>query len=40
VEKPSFAAWRNNFIHDITLHMHRFPRKLVDPLKAWVASLP
>ena len=39
-ERPSFAAWKRNFIHDVTLHSHRFKPSLKPLLLAWVHSLP
>lgn len=39
-ERPSFMAWHSNFVHDLTIHMHRFPKKLVTSVKVWLAGLP
>jgi hypothetical protein len=37
--QPRFTAWRSNFVHDISLHAHRFkPDRKIKPL-AWIASL-
>ena len=39
-ERPTFAAWKRNFTHDVTLHSHRFKPSLKPLLLAWVNSLP
>lgn len=37
--QPIFAAWRRNFIHDISLHAHRFKPDRKNRLLAWIATL-
>ena len=39
-ERSSFAKWKRNFIHDITLLSHRLKRKYVHSLMLWIADLP
>jgi hypothetical protein len=39
-ERPTFARWKCNFVHDITLLQHRIKVKHRDSLLTWVHSLP
>jgi hypothetical protein len=39
-ERPTFAKWKCNFIHDISLLQHRIKSKHRDSLMAWIHSLP
>ena len=39
-ERHTFAAWRRNFIHDITLLSHKFKPNLKPLLLHWINSLP
>ena len=39
-ERHSFAAWRRNFTHDITLLSHRFKPSLKPLLLLWINYLP
>jgi hypothetical protein len=38
--RPSFRAWRRDFIHDVYLHKHRVKQKHVSQLQTWIDSLP
>lgn len=38
-ERPTFAAWRCKFIHDISLLAHRFKSSARPALLAWIESL-
>jgi hypothetical protein len=37
--QPRFATWRSNFIHDISLHAHRFKSDKKQILMEWVNTL-
>jgi hypothetical protein len=37
--RPRFATWRAQFIHDISLHAHRFKKDHKEALLKWVSSL-
>ena len=39
-ERPLFARWKNQFIHDMTLLSHRIKRKHWASLLLWVSNLP
>ena len=39
-ERPTFASWRRNFIHDVTLLTHRFKPGLKPLVLHWINSLP
>jgi hypothetical protein len=39
-QKKTLVAWRRNFIHDILLDVHRFPKKSADLVKSWIDNLP
>jgi hypothetical protein len=39
-ERPTFAAWRRNFLHDITLLSNRIKCKYRAKLLAWISFLP
>lgn len=39
-EQPLFRTWRHNFIHDMTLLVHRIKYKYKDMYLAWLSSLP
>jgi hypothetical protein len=39
-ERAKFTAWRSNFIHDISLHIHRFSKKMADVVEVWLDNLP
>jgi hypothetical protein len=39
-ERPTFATWRRNFIHDMLLRVHRFYGSKADNVKAWIDGLP
>jgi hypothetical protein len=39
-ERPTFAKWKCNFIHDISLLKYRIKGKFVDSLTSWISSLP
>ena len=39
-ERPRFARWRSNFIHDLELLGHRIKRKYHARFMLWVANLP
>jgi hypothetical protein len=39
-ETPTFAKWRCNFIHDITLLKYRFKDRHLDSFTRWISSLP
>ena len=38
--KPSFRAWRNGFIHDLTLLSHRIKQKHKEALLKWIDFYP
>ena len=38
-KRPSFAAWRREFVHDISMLVHRIKTKHQSALKAWIGSL-
>jgi hypothetical protein len=38
-ERPSFAAWKRAFVHDISMLGHRIKSKHHDDLMAWIGSL-
>jgi hypothetical protein len=37
--RPRFATWRAQFIHDISLHAHRFKKEQKDKVLKWVSAL-
>jgi hypothetical protein len=39
-ERPTFAKWKCNFIHDISLIKFRIKAKFLDSLSDWISSLP
>jgi hypothetical protein len=39
-ERPTFAKWKCNFIHDISLLKYRIKAKFLDSLSDWISSLP
>ena len=39
-ERPTFAKWKCNFIHDISLLWHRIKSKNRSALKVWINSIP
>jgi hypothetical protein len=39
-ERHTFAKWKCNFIHDISLLQHRIKSKHIDSLMSWIHSLP
>lgn len=39
-ERPTFASWRRNFVHDITLLADRIKCKYREGLMSWISSLP
>jgi hypothetical protein len=39
-ERPTFAKWKCNFIHDISLLKFRIKAKFLDSLTDWISSLP
>lgn len=38
-ERPTFARWRSNFVHDVTLLQYRIKRKHKAALLTWISSL-
>jgi hypothetical protein len=38
-ERPTFAAWKRAFVHDISMLGHRIKSKHQDELMAWIGSL-
>lgn len=38
-ERPTFSSWRRNFIHDVTLLLHRTKCKYKEAFRCWVSSL-
>jgi hypothetical protein len=38
-ERPTFAAWKRAFVHDISMLLHRINSKHHDDLMAWIGSL-
>jgi hypothetical protein len=38
--RPSFRAWRRDFIHEVSMHKHRVKQKHVSQWQAWIDSLP
>jgi hypothetical protein len=39
-ERPTFAKWRCNFVHDISLLRYRIKEKHIDSFTRWISSLP
>jgi hypothetical protein len=39
-QRPTFAKWKCNFIHDISLLQHRIKDRHRDSLLTWIGSLP
>ena len=39
-ELPRFLVWKKRFIHDMLLHVHRFPEKNSSVVKSWIDGLP
>jgi hypothetical protein len=39
-ERPTFAKWKCNFIHDTSLLKYRIKGKFVDSFTSWISSLP
>jgi hypothetical protein len=39
-QRPMFAAWRGDFIHDMLLHVHRFSDIKADLVRPWIEGLP
>ena len=37
--RPRFATWKCKFVHDMSLHSHRFKEKLRDKILVWLANL-
>jgi hypothetical protein len=37
--RPSFGAWKAQFVHEASLHVHRVKDKHSDSLKIWIDSL-
>ena len=38
-KKPSYAAWKREFIHDVSMLRHRIKAKHHAALLAWIGSL-
>jgi hypothetical protein len=34
--KPSFAFWKYQFVHEVSLHVHRVKDKHADIFKSWI----